>query len=170
MIALSADPSPLVAQTDTTADTVVKRDGTWREITVAYRRGYEIANYLEETIYEQTEEALLNHALNATVRYRQRWGSISSRFIASHYLHDLDHYRLTFDGSTSVYVAQGLAVNFGANFQRIHDQLSLPRGDASLEDVLLQRRRLATSYRTWGEVGLSYTFGSIYSNVVNPRF
>jgi hypothetical protein len=88
MIALSADPSPLVAQTDTTADTVVKRDGTWREITVAYRRGYEIANYLEETIYEQTEEALLNHALNATVRYRQRWGSISSRFIASHYLHD----------------------------------------------------------------------------------
>jgi hypothetical protein len=67
-------------------------------------------------------------------------------------------------------VAQGLAVNFGVNFQRIHDQLSLPRGDASLEDVLLQRRRLATSYRTWGEVGLSYTFGSIYSNVVNPRF
>jgi hypothetical protein len=46
----------------------------------------------------------------------------------------------------------------------------LPRRDASLEDVLLQRRRLATSYRGSGSVGLSYSFGSMFTNVVNPRF
>jgi hypothetical protein len=140
-----------------------------REITVAYRLGYELADYFEETIYERTEENLLNHAVNAAVRFRQPWGSISSRLTASNYLHDMDHYRLTFNGSTSVRVVQGFNVSFGGNFQRIHDQLSLPRGDASLEDILLQRRRLATSYRAWGEVGLTYTFGSIYNNVVNPR-
>jgi hypothetical protein len=58
----------------------------------------------------------------------------------------------------------------GASYQRINDQLALPRGDASLEDILLDRRRLATSYRATGNMGLSYTFGSIFSNVVNPRF
>jgi hypothetical protein len=41
---------------------------------------------------------------------------------------------------------------------------------ASLEDVLLMRKQLATSYEYYFSIGLSYTFGSIYSNVVNPRF
>jgi len=29
---------------------------------------------------------------------------------------------------------------------------------------------LRTSYEYWGGFGLSYTFGSVYNNVVNPRF
>jgi hypothetical protein len=41
---------------------------------------------------------------------------------------------------------------------------------ASYEDILLMRKQLATSFEYYFYVGLSYTFGSIYSNVVNPRF
>jgi len=48
--------------------------------------------------------------------------------------------------------------------------LSLPKGGASLEEVLLRRKMLETSYTYYFSIGLSYTFGSIYSNVVNPRF
>jgi hypothetical protein len=140
-----------------------------RQITFAYRVGYQMVDYFEETIYEQTEEMLLNQSLNAAVHFRQPWGSVWTSLRGSNYMHDLEHYRITFNGSTSVRLFEGMSVNLGANFQRIHDQLSLPRGKASLEDILLQRRQLATSYRTWGEVGLSYQFGSIYSNVVNPR-
>jgi hypothetical protein len=40
----------------------------------------------------------------------------------------------------------------------------------SLEEVLLQRRQLETGYSYFFSVGLSYTFGSIFTNVVNPRF
>jgi hypothetical protein len=29
---------------------------------------------------------------------------------------------------------------------------------------------LQTGYAYYGSVGLSYTFGSVFSNVVNPRF
>ena len=36
--------------------------------------------------------------------------------------------------------------------------------------MLLQRRQLETSYRYFASAGLSYTFGSIYNNIVNPRF
>lgn len=141
-----------------------------RQVTLAYRAGMQGADYFEETIYGKTAEALPHHALDVSVQYRQPWGSVYGGFEASNYLHSLEHYRLTFNGRTSFRLGTGLSVNVGGSFQRIHDQLNLPRGDASLEEILLQQRRLATSYRASGSVGLSYTFGSIYSNVVNPRF
>jgi hypothetical protein len=52
----------------------------------------------------------------------------------------------------------------------IHDQLSLSAGGASQEEILLHRQELETQYRYWGSMGISYTFGSIYNNIVNPRF
>jgi hypothetical protein len=145
-------------------------EATRRQITLTYRLGLEFADYLEETIFEQTAETLAMHALDAALRYQQRWGSISSSITASSYLHDIQYHRLRFDGSVALRIAGGLSMTAGASYQRINDQLALPRGDASLEDILLDRRRLATSFRATGNMGLSYTFGSIFSNVVNPRF
>ena len=52
----------------------------------------------------------------------------------------------------------------------IRDQLSLPMKDATEEEILLNIRQLATQYYYFASIGLRYTFGSIYSNVVNPRF
>jgi hypothetical protein len=52
----------------------------------------------------------------------------------------------------------------------IHDQLSLPKEDIATEEILLQRKQLATQYQYWASIGFSYTFGSIYNNIVNPRF
>jgi len=46
----------------------------------------------------------------------------------------------------------------------------LAKGEASLEEILLRRKELATEYEYSLSIGLSFTFGSIYSNVVNPRF
>jgi hypothetical protein len=144
-------------------------EASTRQITLSYRIGYELADYIEETIYEKTEEALASHALEAAVRIRQAWGSIFSGLTGSSYLHDSDFHRLTFNGNVSFRLGHGISLNVGGNYQRINDQLALPRRDASLEDILLQRRRLATAYRGSGSVGLSYSFGSIFTNVVNPR-
>jgi len=44
------------------------------------------------------------------------------------------------------------------------------KGDASLEEILLRRRMMETTYSYFALVGVSFTFGSIYTNVVNPRF
>jgi hypothetical protein len=65
---------------------------------------------------------------------------------------------------------EGFSLNVHGNFERIHDQLSLPREGATEEEILLHQRQLATQYDVFLEIGLRYTFGSIYSNVVNPRF
>ena len=60
--------------------------------------------------------------------------------------------------------------NIDGSGARIHDQLALPKGGATLEEILLQRRQLATTYNYYVSVGLSFSFGSTNSNVVNPRF
>jgi hypothetical protein len=52
----------------------------------------------------------------------------------------------------------------------IHDQLYLPLAGATADEVLLNLQQLATSYSYYTAVGFSYTFGSAYNNVVNPRF
>jgi hypothetical protein len=39
-----------------------------------------------------------------------------------------------------------------------------------MQDILLQRKQMATQYEYFTGFGFTYTFGSIYNNVVNPRF
>jgi hypothetical protein len=52
----------------------------------------------------------------------------------------------------------------------VRDQISLRAGGASDEEVLTRQRQLATNFDYSASVGLSYTFGSVYSDVVNTRF
>jgi len=70
----------------------------------------------------------------------------------------------------NIRLLRGLSVSLRGEYSRIHDQLNLPKGDASIDEILLRRKELATNYEYSFSVGLSYTFGSIFSNVVNPRF
>jgi hypothetical protein len=144
-------------------------EASTRQITLSYRIGYELADYIEETIYEKTEEALASHALEAAVRIRQQWGSIFSGSRAPAISTTRTSTGSRLNSNVSFRLGHGISLNVGGNYQRVNDQLSLPRRDASLEDILLQRRRLATAYRSSGSVGLSYSFGSIFTNVVNPR-
>jgi hypothetical protein len=65
---------------------------------------------------------------------------------------------------------EGLSLTLAGNFSWIRDQITLPRRGATAEEILLRQRQLATNYSYWISVGLTYTFGAIYNNVVNPRF
>jgi len=66
-------------------------------------------------------------------------------------------------------VAKGLSVYMGAGYSFIYNQISLRKGEASVEDVLLHQQELSTTFLYHSNFGVTYTFGSIYSNVVNPR-
>ncbi|MEZ5011097.1 MAG: hypothetical protein R2744_05585 [Bacteroidales bacterium] len=110
------------------------------------------------------------HSLMAAYMVIQKWGEINLSTSWDNYLHDWDLNRLSFSGYVSLRVAKGLSVNISGGYTFIHDQINLRKGSASTEDVLLSRREMATSYSYDLFFGLSYTFGSIYNNVVNPRF
>ncbi len=140
-----------------------------KEYTVAYSLGYMYRDYLEETIYGQVEEALFNHSLKLAVRVLQPWGAIRAGLEGSHFLHDPAKNRVSLDTNFSVRVFKGLSVDFSTEYDYVQDQLALPRGDASLEEILLGQRQLATAYGLSVSFGLSYRFGSIYNSVINTR-
>ena len=73
-------------------------------------------------------------------------------------------------GSVNINIIRGFQFNVGGNYSIVRDQLALPAGGATPEEILVRQRQLATNYSYFMFVGLSYTFGSIYNNVVNPRF
>ena len=145
------------------------REATRRQLTVAYRIGGAQLQYQDTTIYNEVEEFLFEHKLNAAYEVTQPWGEVDIGMIASQYLHDFDRYAVELNGGIEVRVAQGLSIEIGGNISAIHNQLNLPKGDADLEEVLLRRRLLETDYEAGLSFGFRYRFGSIFNNVVNPR-
>jgi hypothetical protein len=145
-------------------------ESTRKQLRFLYRIGYNYARYAEETIFLKTSESLYNHSLTGILEFRQPWGNASVSLEGSHYLHDIEKNRLEVQGYISLRLVKGLSLTVRGSYERIRDQLNLPIGEASLDEVLLARKELATDYEYSFSVGVRYTFGSVYSNVVNPRF
>jgi hypothetical protein len=145
-------------------------ESTRRQLRVLWKPGYNSYRYREATIYDKTAEGLWGETISATLDLKEKWGTISNSFEASHYFGDLHKNHMQINANLSLRLYKGLSLNLFGSYSRIHDQLSLPKGGASLEELLLHTAQLATSYNYNSLIGLSYTFGSIFSNVVNPRF
>ena len=64
---------------------------------------------------------------------------------------------------------EGLSVRFGGEVEIIRDQLSLPKGNASIEDLLLQQQEIATDFRSEFRIAIGYTFVSAFNNFLNSR-
>ncbi len=127
-------------------------------------------NYFEETIYFKTKENLFQQTLQIAVNFVQPWGTINSSVSGNSFLHDFKKYSITTRFMLSIRLIKGLSLEFSGTYSKINDQISLPKRGATKEEVLLRQRELETQYRFWGSIGFSYTFGSIYNNIVNPRF
>lgn len=145
-------------------------ESTRRQLRFLYKVGYNYSDYMEETIYEKMSENLFDQSLSVTLELKEPWGSVSTTLTGSHYFHDFSKNRLVLSTDLSLRLVKGLSLNVFGRYSRIHDQLSLPKGGASYEEILLRRKELATTYSYFASIGLSYTFGSVFSNVVNPRF
>ena len=146
------------------------REANRRQLTVAYRVGVSLITYRDTTIYDETEQRLPQHLINAGYEVVQPWGEIEIGIDASQYLHDLSRHSLKFDAEFEVRIMRGLSVEIGGFLELIHDQINLPKGGADLEEVLLRRRQLETNYEAGLSFGFRYRFGSLLNNVVNTRF
>jgi len=145
-------------------------ESTRRELRILYKIGYNYFQYNEETIYDKLQEGLFSESLEFVLELKQPWGTIETSLSGSHYFHDFDKNSLTVYTNLSLRLFKGFSLNLHGGYSMIHDQLSLQKSDISPEEVLLRRKQLETQYSYWGSVGISYTFGSIYNNIVNPRF
>jgi hypothetical protein len=145
-------------------------ESTHRQFRVLYGIGGSYNQYNDTTIYGQIEEMLYLHQLQLAYEVQEKWGSINISLEGSNYLHDFTKNRLMLSGFITIRIFKGLSVRLRGRAARINDQLSLPQGELTEADILLQLQELATSYNVDGEIGITYTFGSIYNNIVNPRF
>jgi hypothetical protein len=141
-----------------------------RQLVLQYQLGVEHSNYSEITLFDRLEETRARHELSANLDQRQPWGSMEAGVEWSQYLHDRSKYRLEIDGELSLRIVRGLSVDVDVRASRIRDQLSLPRRTATAEEVLLRLRELQSGYEVNFSVGVTYSFGSLFNNVVNPRF
>ena len=164
-IKLSLNPAPAIEY-----NVFPYSESTSHQLRFLYRLNYKSVRYREETIYEKTSENLWQQSLSITFEVKKKWGTASSSLVGSHYFHDFQKNRIQLNGELSLRLFKGLKVNIYGSYSRIRDQLSLPREGLSIEEVLLQQQQLATGYTYSMSVGLSYTFGSLKSKVVNPRF
>jgi hypothetical protein len=145
-------------------------ESTRRELRIQYRLSYAQRDYYEITIFGKEKENLFSQALQVVMEVKEPWGSIGASVQGQTFLHDLSKNNLRAELGVYINLFKGFSFNVGGQYSRIRDQLSLPAREFTSEEILLELKRLATGYNFRFEVGLNYRFGSIYSNVVNPRF
>lgn len=145
-------------------------ESTRKQLRFLYRISENYYHYNEETIYGKLLENLAQQSLMIALDLKQVWGSVSLAVEGSNYFYDFKKNNLYVYSEFSLRLIEGLSFTLYGQYAVMHDQLSLPKGDASTEQILLQRKQLETQYQYYSSIGLTYTFGSIYNNIVNTRF
>jgi hypothetical protein len=143
---------------------------TRRQLRFLYKLAVNPVNYREETIYGKTRETLFQESLSATLDLREKWGTISVSASGSHYFHDFSKNQLDLFGMVNLNLYKGLSVFGLVGRSWIHDQLSLLGREPTFEEQLLRLRELPRTSDYFISIGFQFTFGSIFTNVINPRF
>lgn len=144
-------------------------ESTFHSFSIQYGLGYSYNDYYETTIYDKDKESLFRQELEIDFRMQQKWGSVNFSLEGSNYLQDFSKNRISFDGNLRIRIIKGLSLSLGGEVARIRNLISLPKGEMSEAERLLRLQQMATGYSYETRIGISYTFGSIYNNVVNPR-
>lgn len=145
-------------------------ESTRRRLTLQYAAGVRTLDYDQVSVFGYTEETRWDHSFEAALDLKRPWGTINASVDGAQYLDDPQKYRLNFDNEFNIRLFRGLSLNLTSAAAVIRDQIYLPAGEATAEEILVRQRQLETGYRYQLSVGFSYTFGSIFNNVVNRRF
>jgi hypothetical protein len=143
---------------------------TRRQVIARYSVGVKTLDYDSLTIFDKMKETRPDHRLVLAGEATQPWGGFYGSVTSSQYLNEPSKFRIDGFAGMNWRIVRGLNLGFDMGYTKLRDQLNLKRGTATQEEVLLRLRQLATGYYYYGSINISYTFGSVFSNVVNPRF
>jgi hypothetical protein len=139
-------------------------------LTIRYGVDVRSNSYYDSTIYEKTREWLPGQNLSVNLSLNQKWGTISTGVTYRNYFTDWRFYNISFNTFMDVRLTGNLSFNLYAFPSIVRDQVFLPKGDATSDDILSRRRQLQSNYNFFMGFGITYRFGSILNNFVNPRF
>lgn len=153
-------------------------ESTRRLLTLTYAIGPRYNVYQDSTIFAETEELLIHQILGANYDVTQPWGNIDVSASLDHYVTKFGdgrawedpQYNASLSGGFNLRLIRGLSTRVHGSVGMVRGQIQLAAGELSEDEILTRQRELATNYRYFLSFGLSYRFGSIFSDVVNPRF
>ncbi len=140
-----------------------------RSLTFSYYIGPVYNKYYETTVLGKTSELLWNHKLNINLFRVETWGESQVWLEGSQYFSHSDLYSLKAGLDLSFRISKGLSFTVEFETQSVQDQIYLPASELSDEELLLNTRKLPTTFEYGTNVGIRFQFGSIYNNVVNER-
>jgi hypothetical protein len=143
---------------------------TRKQLRVLYGMGYEHTDYIDTTIFNKLQEGRIGQKLMISFQMKQKWGSVILTARSFNYLDDFSLHNFRLQPQVNWRIFKGLSLSLSGTIGWLTDQIYLAKGNQSYEDILLKQKQLATSYFYYTNFGLTYSFGSIYNNVVNPRF
>ncbi len=145
-------------------------ESTRRQLRLQYGVGLSTFSYYDTTRFDKLHETLPVQTFTTVFGQRQTWGSMNAGVEAVSYLSDLSRRRISYSLGADVRIVKGLSVNFSGGYESIHDQFFIPKETISRDRALLRQTQQTTRFSQFLFVGLNYSFGSVFNNVVNPRF
>ncbi len=157
------------------------KDAVKKSITLFYSIGPSLNNYIDSGYYDKPEHLLFEQSLSLNVGFLQKWGNVNleasyNNFLNTFSLNDVkikgrNINTFSIGGFIEVRIIKGLSLNVSANANFTKGIYpNIPRKFFSRDDLLTNTRQYPTEKGLYTYFGINYRFGSIYNNVVNPRF
>jgi len=138
--------------------------------TFRYEIGGRYNDYIDTTSYFKTTETLVRHRLAIDYQIVKPWGDISIDAGISHFITLPDRYSIDINPRVDVNIFKGLNIYTGIFYGITKDRINIPKGNLSVEEILLQNKLRDSNFSMYMFFGISYRFGSASNNVVNTRF
>ncbi|MGE5521010.1 MAG: hypothetical protein ACM3VS_13850 [Candidatus Dadabacteria bacterium] len=139
-------------------------------IVVDYEIGPVYNNYYDSTIFLKTHEVLMQQGASLISSFTKPWGTLNLGMFFNAYFDDFSKNQLQFIGAVTWKIFKGFNFGIYGNYGLIHDQIGLRKGSFTRDELLVKNRELKSSFEYNLGMGISYRFGSIMNNIVNPRF
>ena len=144
---------------------------TRRQLRALYTLSVKPMRYREETVFGKLRETQIKQELSLNLDLREKFGTISVSAEGSNDFRDLGRYRIDTFGIVNLRLYKGLSVYVLGGYSWYHDsQLSLRLREPTYEELLLRLVELPMTSNHFMAVGFQFQFGSIFTNVINPRF
>jgi hypothetical protein len=145
-------------------------EATKKQFRFNYQFGFSHSSYLDTTYRNRMSDFFLSQNFNIRYLLVKNWGNIGMGLGLLH-LYDTEHfYNLNFSPSVTWNIFKGLNFNIQGSYSIVRDQYFLKLEDVTSTEVITGQTQLKSAFNYFIAMGINYSFGSIYNNVVNVRF
>lgn len=145
-------------------------EATRRQALLRYGIGYDALRYRDTTIYGLLRETRPQQTVILRLDTRESWGGAWLKGTWQQYLHDGSKRRTVIDFNIDWRVVTGVNFYIGGSYGLLNDQIALVGANLTDQERLLRIRELRSGASSYTAIGLSFTFGSRFNDVVNLRF